>query len=49
MLIDKFHFKKGKYRPWLIIAPIVHSIFIMCFTKVGGDVVASIVISIGYA
>ena len=23
VFIDKFHFKKGKYRPWLIIAPII--------------------------
>ena len=49
VFIDKFHFKKGKYRPWLIIAPIIAMVFfIMCFTKVGGDVVAGIVISIGY-
>ena len=49
VFIDKFHFKKGKYRPWLIIAPTIAMVFfIMCFTKVGGDVVAGIVISIGY-
>lgn len=49
VFIDKFHFKKGKYRPWLIIAPTAAMIFfILCFTKIGGDVTAGIIIAIGY-
>lgn len=49
VFIDKFHFKKGKYRPWLIIAPTIAMVFfILCFSKVGGDVMAGVVISIGY-
>ena len=49
VFIDKFHFKKGKYRPWLLIAPTVAMVFfILCFTKIGGDVTAGVIISIGY-
>ena len=49
VFIDKFHFKKGKYRPWLLIAPTIAMVFfILCFTKIGGDVTAGIIISIGY-
>ena len=33
VFIDKFHFKKGKYRPWLLIAPTIAMVFfILCFT-----------------
>lgn len=49
VFIDKFHFKKGKYRPWLIIAPTAAMVFfILCFSKIGGDVTAGIIIAIGY-
>ena len=49
VFIDKFHFKKGKYRPWLLIAPTVAMVFfILCFTKIGGDVTAGVIISVGY-
>lgn len=49
VFIDKFHFKKGKYRPWLIIAPTAAMVFfILCFSKIGGDVMAGIIIAIGY-
>ena len=49
VFIDKIHFKKGKYRPWLLIAPTVAMVFfILCFTKIGGDVTAGVIISIGY-
>ena len=49
VFIDKFHFKKGKYRPWLLIAPTIAMVFfILCFTKIGGDVMAGVIISIGY-
>lgn len=49
VFIDKFHFKKGKYRPWLLIAPTIAMVFfILCFTKIGGDVTAGVIISIGY-
>ena len=49
VFIDKFHFKKGKYRPWLIIAPTAAMVFfILCFTKIGGDVMAGVIIAIGY-
>ena len=49
VFIDKFHFKKGKYRPWLIIAPTAAMVFfILCFSKIGGDAVAGVIIAIGY-
>lgn len=49
VFIDKFHFKKGKYRPWLIIAPTIAMVFfVLSFTKIGGDVTAGIIIGIGY-
>lgn len=49
VFIDKFHFKKGKYRPWLLIAPTIAMVFfILCFTKIGGDVMAGVIISVGY-
>lgn len=49
VFIDKFHFKKGKYRPWLIIAPTAAMVFfILCFSKIGGDVMAGVIIAIGY-
>lgn len=49
VFIDKFHFKSGKYRPWLLYAPLCAMVFfILCFTKIGGDVTAGIIIAIGY-
>lgn len=49
VFIDKFHFKKGKYRPWLIFAPTVAmAFFILSFTKIGGDITAGVIIAIGY-
>lgn len=49
IVIDKVKFKNGKYRPWLLICPpIVVAFFVLCFTKIGGDVTAGIFIGIGY-
>lgn len=49
IVIDKTNFKSGKYRPWLLICPpIVVAFFVLCFTKIGGDVTAGILIGIGY-
>ena len=49
VFIDKFHFKRGKYRPWLIIAPTIAMVFfVLSFTKIGGDVTAGIIIGIAY-
>ena len=49
VFIDKFHFKRGKYRPWLIVAPTAALVFfVLCFTKIGGDVTAGVLIGIGY-
>ncbi|MCI9627718.1 MAG: hypothetical protein HFJ64_00555 [Eggerthellaceae bacterium] len=49
VFIDKFHFKSGKYRPWLLYAPLCAMVFfILCFTKIGGDVTAGIIIAVGY-
>ncbi len=49
VFIDKFHFKNGKYRPWLIVAPTAAMVFfVLSFTKIGGDVMAGIIIAIGY-
>lgn len=49
VFIDKFHFKRGKYRPWLIVAPTAAMVFfVLTFTKIGGDVVAGVIIGIGY-
>lgn len=49
VFIDKFHFKRGKYRPWLIVAPTIALVFfVLSFTKIGGDLTAGIIISVGY-
>ncbi len=49
VFIDKFHFKRGKYRPWLIVAPTAAMVFfVLSFTKIGGDLTAGIVIGVGY-
>ncbi len=49
IVIDKVTFKNGKYRPWLLFCPpIVTVFFILMFTKVGGDIVAALIISVGY-
>ncbi len=49
IVIDKVTFKNGKYRPWLLICPpFVSFFFVFCFTKIGGDVTAGIIIGIGY-
>ncbi len=49
IVIDKVTFKKGKYRPWLLICPpIVVVFFIFMFTKIGGDITAGIICSLGY-
>lgn len=48
-IIDKVNFKNGKYRPWLIYcSPIVVVFFILMFTKIGSDLTATIICSIGY-
>lgn len=49
VVIDKFHFKQGKYRPWLIVAPTVAMVFfILSFTRIGGDVMAGLIIGAAY-
>ncbi len=49
IVIDKVKFKNGKYRPWLLICPpIVTVFFVLMFTKIGGDVVAGLLIGLGY-
>ncbi len=49
VILDKFNFKSGKYRPWLMYAPLAAMIFfILSFTKIGGDVTAGIIIAIAY-
>lgn len=49
VVIDKVTFKNGKYRPWLLICPpLVTVFFVLCFTKIGGDVTAGIIVGIGY-
>lgn len=49
VFIDKVKLKRGKYRPWLLYAPLAAIVFfVLCFTKIGGDVTAGIIIGIGY-
>ncbi len=49
IVIDKVHFKVGKYRKWLLYCPpVVTVFFIFCFTKIGGDTMAGLIIGIGY-
>lgn len=48
-IIDKTTFKNGKYRPWLIYCPpVVVIFFILMFTKIGTNLSAAIICSIGY-
>ena len=48
-VIDKTNFKNGKYRPWLVYCPpIVVIFFILMFTKIGSDMTAAILCSVGY-
>ena len=49
VILDKVNWKHGKYRPWLMYAPLAAMIFfILSFTKIGGDVTAGIIIAIAY-
>ncbi len=49
IVIDKVTFKTGKYRQWLLICPpIVTFFFVLCFTKIGGNVTAGLIIGLGY-
>ena len=49
IIIDKVNFKVGKYRQWLLYCPpFVTVFFIFCFTKIGGDVMAGVIIGAGY-
>lgn len=49
IVIDKVHFKVGKYRQWLLYCPpVVTVFFVFCFTKIGGDAMAGLIIGIGY-
>ena len=44
IVIDKVHFKVGKYRKWLLYCPpVVTVFFIFCFTKIGGDTMAGLI------
>lgn len=49
IIIDKVTFKNGKYRPWLVYcSPFVTAFFVLMFTKIGSDILACILVSIGY-
>lgn len=49
VIIDKVHFKGGKYRPWLIYCPpIVVGFFILMFSKIGSDISAALICGLGY-
>lgn len=49
VVLEKARFKKGKYRPWLMWAPLIAMVFfILSFTKIGGNVTAGIIIGIAY-
>lgn len=48
-VIDRARLKGGKYRPWLVFCPpLVVLFFIFEFTRIGGDVMASIICAAGY-
>lgn len=47
--IDKMNLKAGKYRPWLVRLSVLNFIFfVLTYTKLGPDIVAAVVIIIGY-
>ena len=49
VIIDKFNFKNGKYRPWLIYCPpFIVALFVLMFTKIGGDTTAALICGLGY-
>lgn len=49
IVIDKVTFKNGKFRPWLLICPpVVTVFFVLCFTRIGGDATAGLIIGAGY-
>ena len=49
IVIDKVNFKVGKYRQWLLYCPpFVTLFFIFCFTKIGGNTTAGIIIGLAY-
>ncbi len=49
IVIDKVKFRDCKFRKWLLICPpFVTIFFVLMFTKIGGDMVAGILITIGY-
>ena len=49
VIIDKFHFKNGKYRPWLIYCPpFIVALFVLMFTRIGSDTTAALLCGAGY-
>lgn len=49
IIIDKVHFKSGKYRPWLIYCPpFIVALFVLMFTKIGSDTTAALICGAGY-
>lgn len=49
VVIDKAHFKTGKYRPWLLYCPpLVTLSFVFCFTKIGNDLVSGSIVVAAY-
>lgn len=49
VIIDKVHFKSGKYRPWLIYCPpFIVALFVLMFTKIGSDTTAALICGAGY-
>lgn len=48
-IIDKFNLKWGKNRSWFLITPpFILIFFTIMFTKIGGDVLAAVIITLGY-
>ncbi len=49
IVIDKVKFRDCKFRKWLLICPpFVTIFFVLMVTKIGGDMVAGILVTIGY-
>lgn len=48
-IVDKFNLKWGKNRSWFLITPpFILIFFTIMFTKIGGDVLAAVIITLGY-
>lgn len=48
-IVDKLNFKWGKYRSWLLLGPVISTIFFVFeFTKIGPDTTVAIIFTISY-